>query len=271
VELKPNMSFDLHCAIDSFREMQGANIETIVDSFLQDFRRCDPFVQSEGAGNVPTFALWVGPLKVEVQVGYTRRHWNALLRLKRLQWLSDPYRWEMLDDAALTHIRKIASQVRADVSIPDGDRLNALWDRLSCTAREVIDAEISEEEWNTCGRKRIREELIDTLTRDARCATNDFDLDFRVDPQTEVVLLERISRRVCARGADVSEAASNLGVSIGAALKPERASRNAAGDHDYLAYWVPEFIVFAAEDAGLVERWGNFAGSFTCAPVEADR
>ena len=64
VELKPNMSFDLHCAIDSFREMQGANIETIVDSFLQDFRRCDPFVQSEGAGNVPTFALWVGPLKV---------------------------------------------------------------------------------------------------------------------------------------------------------------------------------------------------------------
>ena len=55
MELKPNMSFDLHCAIDSFREMQGANIETIVDNFLQEFLRCDPFVQSEGAGNVGGF------------------------------------------------------------------------------------------------------------------------------------------------------------------------------------------------------------------------
>jgi hypothetical protein len=87
-----------------------------------------------------------------------------VLEHRRPEWLSNPCDKDSLEDEVVDEILGIRRKIDDTAVIPEHDRFDDIWNRLSDAAREAIDAGISEEEWRMSGRDKVLTSLISSIS-----------------------------------------------------------------------------------------------------------
>jgi hypothetical protein len=143
-------------------------VEEVVDGFLEFATSCDPFIQPHDQdcsySGIPEFEFDVYGLVVKVSAGYPWSDWTSVLEQRRPDWLLNPCDKDWLTEDVVDEILTFRHEIEATSSILEHDGFNGIWDKLSDTARESIDAGISEEEWRISGRDDIRRSLIASIS-----------------------------------------------------------------------------------------------------------
>ncbi|MPR07815.1 hypothetical protein [Microvirga tunisiensis] len=188
--------------------------------------------------------------------------WNNDLQGFCPLWLSKPQKQRQLPSAVAAEVRMIAQARRAIGPVPEGDLWSMVWRELSYQAISAIGMQVSADLVRSSARAEIREGVIDFCTELAEEYRERMDEYLRSYDWKTVVLIKQSSREVCAQGADLPDAISDLTAFMLPRYNLEATSRDTAGDGVYHAYLVPECLGFDLEDAHLVERWGIYSQSF---------
>ncbi|MPR07816.1 hypothetical protein [Microvirga tunisiensis] len=169
--LEPNIDWGQQGLTDCIELFEDSRTTKLVKEsthgFLECVTSCDCFVQPHGYGNgysaVPEFEFDIHGLEVKVAAGFPWGSWMEVLERRRPQWLSNPRDKDSLKDEIVDEILAIRREIKDTAIVPEHDRFDDIWNRLSDAAREAIDSGISEEEWRVSGRDKIRASLMASI------------------------------------------------------------------------------------------------------------
>jgi hypothetical protein len=273
MKVRPNVSFDFAMHMETIEEIGKADVAAIVDTWLDQFTSSDALTRAAIRGRMfytddldLTACHYDAVLATDAWV-----YWNDRLDGMCIQWLSNMPCSRSLKGDVAAELESAISELTCSGITADHGLIREAWRRLSFDARYEIGLRVSCEALTGDGRDRVRDELIHLLAETVQKDSVHADACVRTLAWSEIVLIDRSTRQVCARGADLAEAARDLRTCLGYPIDLVPAPGASAADCVYLAYRVPDCIDFAPEDAALVERWGTYEASFVTQVPQAVR
>jgi hypothetical protein len=260
------INFELACELDSLEEADNIDIPAFIDDWLDSFTSSCPSGSERARSRIFTM---MDRDRLDCGFGFKVLleddlwdDWNDRLEELCLEWLSNPANLSRVDSGIAAELDTILNPLRAGGIVPERNLVPRLWKELSFQARREIGLKASADKICSPEREHIREHLVRLHTKRTQEYRKDMDDSIKSYQWKSIVLIEQSSNTICAQGIDMSDAIERLSGFMLPDVIMKPIPHDTAGDGVYHAFRVPEFMRFDPEDAGLVERWGTYEGSF---------